>query len=318
VVEASRRNRNFHVLLRPGGGLFVKQVQAWDASSTQAVKREAFCYWLAGGDPDFAVLATVVPKYRHYDPSRNVLVTELVPGDSLQSQHQRDSRFPPGPGAALGRQLARWHRALTAEMVHGQPLEKMGQLSAGNSQLLAVLQRYPDFPRWLEELRSRWKVECLIHGDIKWDNCLLETPASNEGEVRLRVVDWELADLGDPAWDLGAALQAYLSWWIFSMQPGAGLSPAQLESTARTPLSAVQPAMRALWNAYAESTGLDDADATTLLEHTVSCAAARMVQTVYEHMQFSAQLTPQSICLLQVSLNMLQSPSRARRELLAF
>jgi hypothetical protein len=332
VVEVARRNNNYQVRRRQGPGLFVKQTRAWDPPATLALKREAFCYWLAQGEGEFSALAEIAPAYRFYDPERNVLVTELVPGNSLHEFHQREGRFPSAVGAALGRHLAVCHTALTAEAVrrkfpgtfpeqppwilsfHQQPQQQLPLISAANSQLLAVLRRYPDFPLRLDALRARWQPQCLTHADIKWDNCVVEKVGA-DGEVRMRLVDWELSDLGHPAWDIGATLQTYLSWWICSMDLAPGLAPAQWLRTAKVPLASLQPAIHAFWAAYRKAVPLSDALASSLLEHSAACAAARMIQAVYEQLQFSHDLTPLAICLLQVSINVLSDPSKALREL---
>lgn len=53
----------------------------------------------------------------------------------------------------------------------------------------------------LRTARARWRSLCLIHADLKHDNLLVE-----EANARLtvRVVDWEMARVGDPAWDVAA------------------------------------------------------------------------------------------------------------------
>jgi hypothetical protein len=48
----------------------------------------------------------------------------------------------------------------------------------------------------------------------------------------------------------------------------------------------------------------------------VKYAAARLVQTGYEHMQHSSHVTGNIICLLQLSLNIMQRPSEAIAHLL--
>jgi aminoglycoside phosphotransferase (APT) family kinase protein len=53
----------------------------------------------------------------------------------------------------------------------------------------------------LREARSRWRRMCLVHGDLKHDNVLV----CGAGAARpVVVVDWEMARIGDPAWDLAA------------------------------------------------------------------------------------------------------------------
>jgi hypothetical protein len=62
--------------------------------------------------------------------------------------------------------------------------------------------------------------------------------------------------------------------------------------------------------------GLSDARSGDLLERCVSHSAARMLQTVYETLAYSQQLTPYAFIMLQTSLNMLQNPREAARVLL--
>ena len=54
-----------------------------------------------------------------------------------------------------------------------------------------------------------------------------------------------------------------------------------------------------------------------LLESCVNFAAARMIQTAYEYMQYSAQISASALYLLQVSLNTLKSPKEAISDLLS-
>lgn len=56
-------------------------------------------------------------------------------------------------------------------------------------------------------VRTLWRHMALIHADLKHDNLILER--SNDG-VKVMAVDWEMARVGDPAWDL-ACLGARLA-----------------------------------------------------------------------------------------------------------
>lgn len=59
---------------------------------------------------------------------------------------------------------------------------------------------------WLAEHQPADVGECLIHGDWRFDNMVL-APV----DLRVRaVLDWELATVGDPLMDLGAAL----AYWV--------------------------------------------------------------------------------------------------------
>src|SRR5262249_55187553 len=130
----------------------------------------------------------------------------------------------------------------------------------------------------------------------------------------LKVIDWEMADLGDVCWDVGAIFQAYLSFWISSI-PSAGEAPTpELISRAQYPLEEMQPAIRAFWESYAES--FEEAKRQELLERSMKYGAARMIQTAYEWMYYSQQVSASTLYLLQVSMNILKSPTEAIRSLL--
>jgi aminoglycoside phosphotransferase (APT) family kinase protein len=146
---------------------------------------------------------------------------------------------------------------------------------------------------------------------MKWDNCLVDGDAGN-----VRIVDWELADIGDPSWDVGAVLQSYVSFWVLSLPVGQTTDSEALARGAQYPLENMQAAIRAFWVSYCESRGAGRGDAA-LLERTIRFAAARMVLTAYETMQFSPHLSAHARYLLQVSLNMLTRPRDAARDLLS-
>ena len=61
---------------------------------------------------------------------------------------------------------------------------------------------------------------------------------------------------------------------------------------------------------------LDEKAAKAWLERSVMYAAARMIQTGYEYMYQSPQLTASAVCLLQVSVNILKRPAEAIEHLL--
>jgi aminoglycoside phosphotransferase (APT) family kinase protein len=157
-----------------------------------------------------------------------------------------------------------------------------------------------------------------MHGDVKWDNCVVYRTPAPDGPLTVKVVDWELADLGDARWDIGALRQAYISFWVMSMRLGGDMLPAQFESTAQYPIEAMQPSARAFWHAYIEARGLERSAAQAMLVASMKYGAARMIQTAYESMQFSPQILPNALCLLQVSFNILKAPQEAVTQLLRF
>lgn len=337
VVEVIRRNRNFKVLRRRAPGYFLKQVQTWDALSLSTLQCEAACYRLANSDADFSSLTPFLPRFYDYDPSRHVLILELLPeGENLSEYHRRLGAFPSDVAAEIARTLAACHCEagkrnrdnpentifpkrvpwiLTVDQLGSSAL---ASISGANAELVGIVQRYPQFQQTLSKLRAEWSPASLIHGDIKWDNCILSAQDGKDGKPHLKLIDWELADFGDPGWDLGAVFQAYLSFWIFSMPAAPELPPALMVERAQYPLDSMQPAMREFWRAYAEFAKLTPQAARTLLRRSVQYGAARLIQTAYECMYFSAQATSNVLYLLQLSLNILVNPEDAIASLCGF
>jgi len=201
VVEATSRNRNFKVIRSSNPGYFVKQVK------------------------------TLMPKFYDSDPARHALVIELLPeGGSLSDYHRQLGSFPVEVGVQLGRILGTYQREMGRRLrdgaksnafarrvpwilsLHQLNQNLFGQLSAANTQVLNIIQSYPDFQQTLDRMSAGWRFDSLIHGDIKWDNLHVSVEGNGEvkteGEMKLRLIDWELADFGDACWDAGAVFQS--------------------------------------------------------------------------------------------------------------
>ena len=335
VADTSRRNRNFKLLRKHSPSYFVKQIQNWEPQAIATLQREAACYQAAQNNADFAPLAALMPRFVMYDPVRYLLIVELLPeAENLSEYHRRLGRFPLEVAALLGQVLGTYHRQAGSESksdrqdgmfpkmipwilsIHQQSAYQFNPLSAANSQLLRIVQQEPEFHQALDTLRNQWQFTNLIHGDMKWDNCIVYNETDQNNKLCLKVVDWELADLGDGYWDVGAIFQAYLSFWIMSIQIKEGAPPEQLIDLAQYPLEEMQPAIREFWKTYAETLNLKGSEEQESLQRSVKYGAARMIQTAFEYMYYSPQITPNVICLLQASINILTKPEEAIRHLL--
>ena len=336
ILERTSRNRNFLVMRSGKPGYFVKHIQPDQPASIMTLEREAACYDLMRQDPKFAALRALAPGMIAYDRLRYVLVLELLPdAENLGVYQTRENRFPLDIAERLGTALGSYHRNIGLSagngsaqaaafpravpwilQFHQTQAEGIQTLSAANAQLHAILNRYPDFGHKLDAVRAAWQADTLIHGDIKFENCALFFPGGPGSPYDLKLVDWETADFGDASWDVGSVFQAYLNSWLYSIPPTPGATAEQLEQLARTPLSSIQPAIRAFWRAYADTMQLEAAQSSQRLERCVLMAAGRMLQTVFEWMNRQPTLSANAMFQLQVSLNMLQRPSEAIQALL--
>jgi thiamine kinase-like enzyme len=329
VIEGVRRHHNYSVIRRDGSGLFIKQMQPDQAFSAQTLQKEAACYVMMESDPALEAIHALMPRFRSYDPDQHILVLELIgSGENLTELHRRVNAFPSDVARRVGELLARYHDVSSRELLpranaaifqgqppwilsfHLMPRGSMQNLSAANGQFMTILQSYPDFGEALDRVRNGWRRNALVHGDMKFDNVVVRSD-----DQSMHVVDWELADVGDSAWDVASILQAYLTWWIATLQRVPSGEPGE---AAQYPLETIQPAIRAFWDAYVSSRRLNARDADAELERAVGYAGARMLQTVYESMAWAPSLTQHAVWQVQACINILQQPRAAAADLLGF
>ena len=165
----------------------------------------------------------------------------------------------------------------------------------------------------LAELRAGWDVNAFVHHDVKWDNCLVLPSGPSGRASRIALVDWEFADLGDSNWDAGSVLGNYLSFWLESIPVTGHEVPDRYLELAGFPLDRMHAAMRAYWAAYIYSRGWDTAKANDSLVRCVRYAGARLLQSAYEQTRWMTRLDGNTICMLQLALNVMTRPLEATR-----
>ena len=331
VVDASRRNRNFKVVSECGPSYLIKQGIGPDRRQT--VAREAVVYEYLRSISCGGQLARFLPGLCGYVPEDCVLILELMKESESLAEYHRHGRFSQTLARELGKALADVHR-LTSQ-VSGQPidprlpshlpaalslfrpdLDGMQQASNADLELIKVVQQSKDFCEHLEELCDGWRVDTLIHGDMRWDNCHAVAKSPSARKTRIAVVDWELAGPGDACWDVGTVFNEYLNFWLLSAPIAGDTLPEQFLEFALYPLKKMQSAIRAFWQSYVKRMQLDPHAADRWLERAVKYAGSRLIQTTFERMHLVFELTSQAVYYLQLSLNMLRRPEDASRQLL--
>ncbi len=316
VEESSLRNQSTHVACADGSGFVLKQRLAGLAKSDIA-NEAGWLEHLWNVDPDGA--AHWLPRFIHYDAAEDLIVTELFPGSrDVRAYHEAVGRTPAWIGSRIGQSLAWLHRlAIPSRPGHplGDPapwvlwkhrpeVSDLRRASAAELRLIRVIQAAPDLPEALDVMCSRWVQGAIVHCDIRFSNIIARP--RNHGPSRLQLVDWELTRAGDPAWDVGASLAAYLESWILSM-PVAPETPIEESSPAtRHPLAEVQPAIRALWDAYTDGGQLTGEGGEDFLTRAIGYIAANLVRTGYELSSISDELPAHVVLLVQAAVNIIQ------------
>lgn len=333
ISEIGRRNRNFRTTRASGQALFIKQVPAVIAETILSFQREAACGQLAAEAPPASAMRSISPLLRRYDPKWHVLVYDaLQDSESLSELIARLGAIPESLPERLARTLAAVHletmrpgaltnasSVLTGEppwiFIIGERAETvMPNMSEACRQVVAQIRRTPELLHGLAQLGQQWRRICLMHGDIKSDNVLITAPAGGEREIRL--VDWELANLGEPLWDAAGFLCMFLQQWIFSLRLDAATQQGSPQTSAYPPLDAVRHNAAAFWSAYLDAMrgalpGSDDATA-----RVGYLTAARLVLLTFELLPSATAISPHATIALQLARYLMADGQNALRDLL--
>jgi aminoglycoside phosphotransferase (APT) family kinase protein len=163
----------------------------------------------------------------------------------------------------------------------------------------------------LDALRDASSDVAIVHGDLRWENCLALPAPGARRRTRVLLVDWELAGHADPAFDVGSALAEYLRVWVGSVPIVEAVDPGRLVSCARHPLQTMRPAMYALWTSYRRAQPRSPS-----LRRVIEMAGVRLMQTAVERAQGLYAPSAHVVTLVQVADNMLRRPEIAAAVLL--
>jgi hypothetical protein len=275
VRSLSRRNHNLAIEIDGRPVWLIKQIQHHTPEVVASLAREAYCYYAAENGGPLASLHPLMPRCAYFDSTHSILVIGFLEGLNAADAYERAglSETPVSPelGGVFARVLAQVHctplpsgfpRSLPWVL---QPLEERWRLSA-RSRFLALFHADPVVARSLADLRESWRANSFIHGDARPENFVV-SPASE-----IRLVDWELADIGDAAWDCANVMQYYWTRWIAVGRP----MPAAWNALTR--------AVQSFWKEY-------NNDASRPLARVTRFTGARLIQTAYEYSASAGGIT---------------------------
>ncbi len=317
LLVMPRRNRNQKLERTDKSGLLSKKAGP-GAQATLAI--EGAFYRACQRQPRMAELSDLVPDLHSWNSERSTLLCELLPDalplDRIWRQSE-DEQLALEPSAALGRALGRVHGAFPDGQddlqkllplpsqrpgvfrLHRPSLETRRNLSQAQAHCLRIVQQETEWIQRLESSSEEWLPMALIHGDIRSDNVLFA-----KGEPgSLCLVDWELVQWGDPAWDLGAAIREHLGFWLRSMPLASELDAEARLQEAEVSFPALQRGLRSFWDAYAEAVRLDEAEAIALGRRSLSFASVQLLRWAWEMAANRQRLTSLSVLALQMAAN---------------
>jgi tRNA A-37 threonylcarbamoyl transferase component Bud32 len=330
ILDVSGRNRNFKVVRRRAQSYFVKQLNHFDPQSIAMLQCEAACYWLAQNDAQFAALKILVPRLVSLDIERQILVTELVSGgDNLSTCFHRSQNDQIALARYLGQALGTYHTQLDRNFADGTkaaifPRQMPWILSAdrrnsgpfrdltrGTAELLDLVDQIPALCEGLQRVSGAWRTDTLIHGDMRLSNVVLRE--EKRGERSLVLVDWELCDVGDKRWDLGALVQALLSFSIASHSLGPENSALNGDAWSGGVLTHIP---RAFWAGYFDRFSVSPADGLAFVAGCVEFAAARLIQAAYEQLQLAPAFSRNAQAMVRLSSELFMNAREASQAFL--
>lgn len=174
-----------------------------------------------------------------------------------------------------GRSVASIHAIRTAPLgtapwllapLEPQWLEAPGALPEPCRQLMLRLATDHGYRTAFSRVRALWKPTGLIHGDLRCANILIDRVGD---PPLLWLVDWELACVGDRAWDIAAVIAEMLGvavLWDLEAEPWNAVGESAAQFLA---------GYRELWQPA-------DDEWVALLHRVVPFASLKLVQTLLE------------------------------------
>lgn len=325
IIDFSRKNRNIKLNRKRGTSYFLKQPDINSMHDISRIRKEARLYKIINRDSNFLQLRSILPSFYMFDQKNNILVTESLTAyksfyDYCKNFHPTE--FPFEPFLNLGRSIASYHKLLQSHFVNKKfnfvsrmappnivvvrPTPSLlSILSAANLDLIRIIQHDPELVKEIEKVYFNWDRHTIINGDLKWDNVLLYK-RDDLNQFDIKIIDWELIEFGDPAWDIAGILHDFLIIWINSLNI-TGIKKHDLDISMYYPLDKMKKAMRNFWRGYLQGMEINARAANTLLLKSARYCAARLVQKTYEMHANSSSLSNKGLYIIQLSRNIFKN-----------
>ncbi len=272
--------------------------------------------WLGPRIPGLA------PTVLAWDAQRELLVLELLAGETLSQHVGRVGHLSDNVARCLGERLAELH-GLTARppytadvpavlRFHRPVPSELGYWTHAQIALTKLVQRSSAACAGLDTAAAGWRPSTTIHGDIRWENVMV---SAAPGVATLRVIDWESAGWGDPCWDVAAAIACTVRDGL-ARAANAGDSVSELTLAADLVVEQARAAVAALWTAWEAPVGSHGRSDARMREHTMRLVGARLLQFANEIAIDSTQLGRPALLIARVGMDCLERPRAADAVLL--
>ena len=314
------RNQVFIIRDQQGGGLFLKQAN----SDKALIMKEANALHILHHFSDFESVKPFIPQFYSYHPELHVLVTEYLQGArSVLELTELRGQLSLSQAKAMSEVMARFHADLRNDLDRDPSLQffdpelpwilKLPNVTNYAKEVVLEQIRQDEFLlHKLDEVARGWSNTSLIHGDIHLANFMIK---ESENGDQLKLTDWEMANIGDPLWDLAGLMQAYLAHGLrFS---SASSDHYQLpESKAYWSREHVHKVWAVIWESYGHLMNWSVTETGLAAEKVVGFIAARLLQSAAELNRVSPEfLAPGAWAMIAEARTYLRQPQQVIRAL---
>lgn len=224
VQQFDHRSKVFVVKKGSDEGLFIKQIKSTQDPMPYLLQKDATTLWNIEHEAAFSELKPFSVEYHGYDVPHQALITEFSIGyvnfeeyllqkpdinNDLISRLVKVLRYVHIPFLELPEIPSVYFYPRSRPWVF-----EILSLDEHNNWVLPhyaaigqAVYNHVAFGEELSKASAEWKISSFIHGDIKWTNFLI-TDKLDTPDVKL--IDWEMADIGDPLWDVAGLIQCIL------------------------------------------------------------------------------------------------------------
>jgi serine/threonine protein kinase len=339
VKIISAKNFNLLISFADGKNLLVKQEISNDRGET---KGEFFSAWrmqeLVEHFPSFdGEIGDFLPELLHFDPDNSILIVKyLADYDDLTNYYTKEGQFPIAIARSIGQLLATIHSQTFQQVEYYNFLTNAGKPTQASASAIDIIrrltwitpdvfqmmpqeclqffklyQRFPSLAQAIDDLGRSIAPCALVHNDLKINNILLDLEWEQPTSKLIKLIDWERASWGDPAFDLGCILGSYLEIWLDGLIVSNSLSINDSLQLATTPLELLQPSLFNLVQAYLESFPSIIAVRPDYLDRSIQFAGLALIQRVETTIDEYRVFGNRGIVMLQVAKQLICTPQAA-------
>ncbi len=324
IYPLKTRNRILQVVT-PDKPLFMKQMER-DSISDYMFRRESNALELLKRREEQTTSRLQVPRLIDRDPENNILISELIPDTlSLHDYLMHSQNFPEALAEEQAHILSSCHQVRPGHteiaafprlvpwilQLHKHDSQAYFKDSEASSGVIRIIQENELLSRELQRLHDQWQATHLVHGDVKWVNFLI---GKNGSPGSQRLIDWELADIGDPLWDVAGLLNSYLVAWLFGFDNNAPQTYTHPERMKAFHYLNTRSSAKSFLARYMQLREIPESDQAAFLVRTMKYTAARVLQTSIEGINYNLKVEANNMRCVQLAHNIFRDPQQALTE----